>query len=166
MRRVLITGATGVLGQELIAELRASGRYAVRAASRAMKASESSPDIEWVRVDLTTGEGLSEAVRDVEVVIHAATSPDRNAKRVDVEGIGQLLREAKDAGVRRIVYPSIVGVDRIPLSYYRHNLAAEKLIEAGGMPFTIHRFTHFHTFVDGLLGASARLPVIVVPKSW
>ena len=61
------------------------------------------------------------------------------------------------------MYISIVGVDRIPLGYYRQKLRAEAVISASGLPFTILRATQFHTLVAGIFDAQRRLPVLIVP---
>jgi uncharacterized protein YbjT (DUF2867 family) len=41
-------------------------------------------------------------------------------------------------------YIPIVGVDRIPLGYYRERLAMKEPIAASGKPYTILRATQFH----------------------
>ena len=61
-----------------------------------------------------------------------------------------------DARVRHFVYVSIVGVDRIPVAYYRHKLEAERRVVAGGMPWTIVRATQFHDLIDVWCGALAK----------
>jgi uncharacterized protein YbjT (DUF2867 family) len=56
-----------------------------------------------------------------------------------VGGTRRLLEAARAAGVSHLVYISIVGVDEIPFGYYRRKLAAERLIESSGVPFSVHR---------------------------
>ncbi len=55
----------------------------------------------------------------------------------DVAATRRLVAAAHRAGVRHLVYVSIVGVDRVPLAYYRAKLAAEGVVRAGPMPFTM-----------------------------
>lgn len=66
------------------------------------------------------------ALEDIDVVVHAATAPRGDSEAVDVRGTERLLEAAADAGVANFVYVSIVGVDEIPYSYYKHKLAAER----------------------------------------
>ena len=64
-----------------------------------------------------------------------------------------------------LVYISIVGVDRIPLAYYRAKLAVEEMIRASGVPYTILRTTQFFEFMEFQLKMLAKLPVAFLPKS-
>ena len=119
-----------------------------------------------MRSDLATGEGLEAAVSEVDIVIHAASSPRADTERIDVQGTMRLLEAARRAGVRHFVYVSIVGIDRIPFAYYRHKLAAEREVEAGRVPWTILRGTQFHDLVDGMFAGMMKLPVGFLPKDF
>ena len=156
--RVLVTGASGNLGRAVLGRLRDDG-ISVRATSRRPPASS---DVEWVVTDLATGDGLTEAVTGVDAVLHLVSAPrGRQTYQVDVLGTRRLVVAAGTAGVRHIVYISIVGVDRVPIPYYRHKLAAEQVIAAGPVPWSVLRATQFPQFLDDMLTASARLgPVI------
>jgi uncharacterized protein YbjT (DUF2867 family) len=163
MIRTLVTGATGRLGTALRGRLTAAG-HAVRAASRSPP-EESETETEWIRLDLVEATGIESALADVDVVIHAATAPEGDSMAVDVEGTKRLLGAAGDVGVERFVYPSIVGIDDIPLSYYDHKRSAESAVEESDVPTTIVRATQFHSFVAELLGYVARLPVWPLPTN-
>ena len=163
MTRVLVTGGTGSLGRELIPRLLVAG-YTVRLMSRRNPKPGEDARVEWAQASLESGAGLSDAVKGAEVVLHAASSPVK--REVDVTGTARLLDEARSAGVQQFVYISIVGIDRIGFSYYRHKLAAEQLIEASGVPWTIVRATQFHDFIDRILGTLARWPLAFIPTNW
>jgi len=174
MARVLVTGATGTLGSALRPSLLANG-HTVRAASRSPPAGtdevhgeheESRRDVEWVELDLVDGTGIESALANVDVVVHAATAPTGDSEAVDVDGTERLLDAAEDAGVSNFVYPSIVGIDEIPYSYYEHKLAAEQAVESSEVPHTVVRATQFHEFVDELLGMVARSPVWPLPTKF
>ncbi|MFC8299581.1 SDR family oxidoreductase [Micromonospora orduensis] len=156
--KVLVTGAGGHLGGAVLARLRDDG-VGVRATSRRPR---SGSDVEWVVTDLATGDGLVEAVTGVDAVLHLASSPrGGHTHQVDVLGTRRLVVAAGAAGVGHLVYISIVGVDRVPIPYYRHKLAAEQVIAAGPVPWSVLRATQFPRFLDDLLAGSARLgPVI------
>lgn len=158
MTRVLITGGAGELGRALAPKLQASG-YTVRGLGR--RAAAPTAGAEWAQVDLASGAGLAEALREAEVVVHAASSPFQNAQQIDVAGTGRLLAAARAAGVRHLVYISIVGCDQIAFDYYRAKTAAEALVQAGGVPWTILRATQFHSLIDGLLARLDRLPLVL-----
>jgi uncharacterized protein YbjT (DUF2867 family) len=159
---VLVTGASGMLGRSLLARP-AAASYRVRAVSRRPNRS---PGAEWVVADFVTGEGIDAAVDGVDVVIHAATDPRGDARRTDVEGTERLLAAAERAGVRHVVYVSIVGIDRVPYPYYRRKLETEDRIRSAPMSWTILRGTQFHDLIDGLFRRFTRYPVGFAPKSW
>ncbi|WP_436495830.1 SDR family oxidoreductase [Actinokineospora sp. HUAS TT18] len=141
---ILVTGGTGVLGRVVVRQLREAGRD-VRSASRSTTPS----------VDLLTGDGLAAAMDGVDVVIHCATTLGRK----DIRATENLISAANGA---HLVYISIVGVDRIPLPYYKAKLAAERLVEQSGLPWTVLRTTQFHDLLAKIWEVQ-RLPVVFTP---
>jgi uncharacterized protein YbjT (DUF2867 family) len=117
------------------------------------------PQVEWAQVDLATGRGVREAVEGAQIVIHAATMPTPSGK-VDVGGTQRLLEAARAVGVEHCVYISIVGIDRNPFFYYRNKLKAEELVRASGVPWSILRATQFYPFIDRILRAAVRGPLL------
>ena len=115
--RVLVTGGSGTLGSEVVAELRRRGHEPTSASRRS-------------GVDLATGEGVAEALTGMDAVVHCATRPQR-AQAVDVEGTRRLAAEAaRRPGPPHVVYVSIVGCDANPFPYYRAKAQAESLLAA------------------------------------
>jgi uncharacterized protein YbjT (DUF2867 family) len=152
MTQILVTGGTGVLGRQVVPRLNGDVRVLTRRDTAVEGATV-------VRGDLETGEGLTAALDGVDVIVHAASS-GRGAR--DVTAARRLLEAApRDA---HLVYISIVGVDVIPLGYFRGKLAVERMIEESARPFTILRTTQFHDLVLTVLSALARPPVAVVPR--
>jgi uncharacterized protein YbjT (DUF2867 family) len=152
--RVLVTGPAGILGSALIPRLTARGHDVRVLVHKTCVAPSLSVDV--VRGDVSTGDGLVEAVAGVDAVIHAATSPFRRSKATDIDGTSHLLRAAGSVRAH-FVYPSIVGVDQIGGTYYRAKLSAERLVESGER-WTIQRATQFHPLVDRMM-AYPLLPV-------
>lgn len=165
MSRVLLTGATGVLGTELRPRLLEAG-HDVRAASRSPPDEGGDGDVEWVEMDLEAGTGIRTAIVDADVVVHAASDARGDHEAVDVEGTRKLLDAAEATGVENFLYVSIVGIDDIPYSYYEHKLEAEAAIESSSVPSTIVRITQFYPFVAALLSAVRRLPVWPLPTDF
>lgn len=157
--RVLVTGGTGVLGRQMVQELRKRGAT-VRVLSR--HAAPSGVQTEWATVNFKTGAGLTEAFREVDVVIHAATS--QNVKE-DTLLTQQVLKASLEAGVKHALYVSIVGIDPPGFfSYYNAKLESEKLFASSGVPYSIQRATQFHDLVGRFLGGLAKFPVLVLPR--
>jgi len=152
MTTTLVTGATGTLGAPTVTRLRAAG-HQVRALSR-----RSGPSL--TTGDLLTGAGLGRALDGVDTVVHLATGPRGKG---DVDAARTLLQAAADAGVRHLVLISIVGIDDIPLGYYRDKVVIERLVRESGLPFSLLRATQFHSFVEALFLAQRVLPVVAAP---
>jgi uncharacterized protein YbjT (DUF2867 family) len=120
--------------------------------------------VEWAQAQLRTGAGLSEALPGVDVIVHAAT--DRNGGKTDVEMTRRLLAKAQAAGVGYFLYPSIVGIDRVPAVVYQIKLDCEALGRDSGMPCASLRITQFHETIDFLLHLFTRLPIGFLPRGW
>ncbi|RBY88265.1 SDR family oxidoreductase [Blastococcus sp. TF02A-26] len=155
---ILVTGASNRLGPSLVEALRRDGDRL-----RLMSRRGTGPG--GVRGDLATGFDLPDALAGAEVVVHAA-SDARNAWEVDVAGTRRLVQAVDRDRLRHLVYVSIVGVDRIPWSYYRAKYAAEQVLLASGLPVTLVRITQYFGFVDELLETARRGPVLPVPMGW
>src|SRR5258708_23169250 len=98
MQHILVTGGAGRLGRLVVKQLSAAG-YPVRGMSRRASPGEDWPGAEWMQVDLETGEGLTEAVQGLDVVVHAATGGNRPTWPLDVAGTPPLLEAAREAPV-------------------------------------------------------------------
>jgi uncharacterized protein YbjT (DUF2867 family) len=149
MAEILVTGGTGTLGTALAAVLREQG-HEPRVLSR-----RPGPD-RWVG-DLETGAGLADAVRGVDAVVHAATRAGH-----DVAQAATLLDALRKAAGTHLVFVSIVGVDRVPLGYYRDKVRVEQMIAAAGVPWTVLRATQFHDLLAMLFRGVGRTPVLPV----
>lgn len=160
MQSILVTGGSGTLGRAVVRRLLDAGRD-VRVLSRRSPDASQPDKVEWVIGDLRGRAGLDDAVRDVAAVIHCAT--DIRAPRRDVVGTRNLIEAARGGGAPHLVYISIVGVDRVPLPYYRLKFEVERLVENSGLPWTILRTTQFHNLIFSLWRLLARLPVMLVP---
>jgi uncharacterized protein YbjT (DUF2867 family) len=154
---VLITGASGTLGSAVTPRLAKQG-YTVRPMTRSARDG-------WVTADLRTGEGLDEAVRGVDVIVHLASAPGR-PRQTDVEGTRRLLDAAAKAGVGHVLYVSINGIDRVPYSYYQAKLDTEEIVKASGIPYTILRAAQFHDFAEMLLSLLSKAGPVIIDPSW
>jgi uncharacterized protein YbjT (DUF2867 family) len=102
--------------------------------------------------DLATGDGLDADLASVRTVLHLASSP-----KSDADAAATLIDAARRAGTEpHLIYISIVGIDRIPLPYYRAKLEVERLVEASGLPWTALRATQFPDLLVSLFGSLAK----------
>ena len=110
--KVLITGATGLLGGHLMKELQQRGeniRALVLPVENADKLEKQG--VEVVRGDITDASTLGPAVQDVDLIFHLAGMmgvwrPLSDYRLVNVTGSENLYKAAQKAGVRRYVHTS------------------------------------------------------------
>ena len=117
--RIVVTGGAGDLGSRVVREATARGHDVVPASRR-------------TGVDLTTGEGLEDALLGADAVVHCADDTSRG-DTVTVYATRRLADAAASHGVH-LVHISIVGIDEHPMTYYRRKLRAEQGIDAAGRP--------------------------------
>ena len=110
--KVLITGATGLLGGHLLAALKQRDEQ-IRALVLPIEPAEQliTQGIEVVRGDVTDPGTLAPAVKDIDILIHLAgmmgvDRPLSDYRLVNVTGSENLYRAAQAAGVRRFVHTS------------------------------------------------------------
>jgi nucleoside-diphosphate-sugar epimerase len=117
---VLVTGVTGFIGGHVASELGRAG-YQVRALARpsSVVTGVMSPVTDWVTADLSDGAALAATLprllEGVTAVVHcAAVVGERGTaalyRRVNVEASRLLVRAAAQAGCRRFVHISSLGV--------------------------------------------------------
>ena len=113
---VLVTGATGFTGGHLARSLAAA--HPVRALVRdpARAADLKASGIEILQGDIRDPRTLQAAVSGVDVVYHIAAIyrsagvPDETYRAINRTAVGELVKAAAAAGVRRVVHCSTVGV--------------------------------------------------------
>jgi uncharacterized protein YbjT (DUF2867 family) len=165
--KALVTGGTGTLGRLVVPRLQNAG-YDVRVLSR--RSHESRDGIDFVFGDLTTGEGISTAVEGTDIILHLAGRMKGNEDETR-----RLVQAASQVGTRHLIYISVVGADKIPISssidramfgYFESKLAAERVVAKSGLPWTTLRATQFHQSMVKLVQQMAKLPIIPVPAGW
>jgi uncharacterized protein YbjT (DUF2867 family) len=157
---VLVTGGTGTLGRLVVRRLTAERGAQVRVLSRRPAPAE--PGLAArVTGDLRSGRGIEPAVAGTGVIVHCATGLGRG----DVDAARHLIDAALRAARPHLVYISIVGVDRIPIGYYKAKLEVERLAEESGLPWTVLRATQFHQLILRGCEMLARPGVLLVPAA-
>jgi uncharacterized protein YbjT (DUF2867 family) len=140
---IIVTGATGKIGGELVRRL-AEGGEAVRALARHPAREEAPRGVEWVAADLARRERLAPAFAGAErLFLLTANSEDMVLLQRNV------LEAARDGGARHVVKLSALGASDHSLSViglWHYNV--ERRVRESGLAWTLLRPHHF---MDNLL---------------
>jgi uncharacterized protein YbjT (DUF2867 family) len=139
---ILLTGATGVVGGELLPQLLADG-LEVRALVRdPRKLGEHRVDVRISLGDLGDAFSMRHAMRGVDTVVHlAATTRDQPGGTIEeLNGLAtnRLLRMAERAGVRRFVFFSAMGATPFQRTrFFRAKAIAERAVTDSSLDSTV-----------------------------
>lgn len=157
--RILVVGATGLLGRQVTRALVARG-HAVRAVVRD-PAKADLRGVEVVRGDLRDPGSLAAAVRGASQLFTTANSfagtGASSPTRVDVPGYRALVAAARAAGVDRIVHVSAHGLspDSV-VDYFRVKYEVEQVVREGGVPWVVLRPSAFMDIWADVYAGSVR----------
>ncbi len=140
---ILVTGGTGFVGRNLIKRLRDEGREV-----RCMDRSGNSAHIaalgaEIIRGDVLDSGSVAKAAEDCEAVIHLVgiwRASMSTYKAVHVQGTSNVVQAARQAGIKRFIHISAMGVSlEIPTGFYLTKGEAEPIVKDAGLDYTIFR---------------------------
>jgi uncharacterized protein YbjT (DUF2867 family) len=152
--RVAVAGSSGEVGRRVVHELAVNGHDVVPLARSA-------------GVDVLRATDLARHLAGVDALIDClgiVTTRTRTAVAFFTESTRRLLEAERAAGVGHHVLLSIVGIDEVPLGYYRAKVEQERAAKAAGHPLTIVRATQFHEFARQMLNRGRHGPVVLAPK--
>jgi uncharacterized protein YbjT (DUF2867 family) len=155
--KIVVVGATGLVGSKVVDRLRAQGHEVVAASPAS-------------GVNTLTGEGLDEAMQGAQVVVDVSNSPaldDRAAMEFFDTSSRNLLAAESAAAVRHHVALSVVGADRLADSgYMRAKMAQEALIRSSPIPYTIVRATQFFELIGRLAQIDGRVTAVTISPAY
>jgi uncharacterized protein YbjT (DUF2867 family) len=172
-RVILLTGATGVVGGELLPLLLADG-HDVRALVREPRRLKSNRvQVQIALGDLADPFSLRHALRGVDTVIHlAATIRDQPAGTIEeLNGLAtmRLLRAAERVGVERFLFFSALNASLFQRTrFFRSKALAERAVLASPLQTTVFAPSIVYAPGDpwiGLLERLALLPLVPVSGS-
>lgn len=157
MEPILVTGASGNVGREIVRLLRAQGqsvRATVRPAQHPRRAIE--PGVADVPFDFGDRATYAAALRDVRKVFLL-----RPPAITDIPTyIDPFISAARAAGVAQVVFLSLLGADKIPFVPHRK---VEASLRASGMAYTFLRPSFFMQNLSTTHRAEIHRGRIVVP---
>ena len=136
---ILVTGASGTVGSEVLKQLRGQGadvRAAFHSAEKAARAKKQG--IDSVVLDYADRASTAAALKGVDkVFLLGPTVPNQ------VELENTVVEEAKKAGVRHIVKLSVLDAAGEKYTFAKWHRAVEKTIERSGLKYTFLRSNEF-----------------------
>ncbi|WP_367331237.1 SDR family oxidoreductase [Sphingobacterium multivorum] len=119
-------------------------------------------------VDLMTGEGLSQALENTEIVIDLSNSSspeEENAIHFFQTAGKNLVKAERTANIRHHLVLSIVGTDdALEIGYLRAKKYQEDNIKNSGIPYTIIRSTQFYEHTDAIIAVQGQGDEVFVSK--
>lgn len=133
--KIAVTGATGQLGQIAVEQLkrRVDNKNIVALARNVEKASNL--NVEVREFDYDKAENLSASLKDIDSLLLISAS--EWGKKVQQHT--NVINAAKQAGVKWIVYTSLLHADTTSINLAPEHLETEKALKASGIDYTILR---------------------------
>lgn len=167
---VLLTGATGFVGRNLLPRLKSAG-FDVRCATREpARAAAAHPNCTWVRLDVNDRASLAPALAGVRAVIYLVHGMGRDSsyQHRELEAARALAQEAARAGLERIVYLGGVAPRGRPSRHLRSRLETGEILRSG----TVSVFELRAAMVIGhgsvswqiVRDLASRLPAMLLPR--
>ncbi len=161
---VLLTGATGFIGPHVAHALRARDEHVralVRNPSRATRLT--AWGVELATGDVTDAASLRAACEGVDAVVHLVSiikGSHADFDRIMAQGTRDLVAAAQDAGVRRFVLTSALGLDETTkdaVPYYAAKWEMERAVKESGLDHVIFRPSFVFGRDGGVLPTFVRL---------
>jgi uncharacterized protein YbjT (DUF2867 family) len=139
--KVLVVGASGLIGAQVVAALRRDGHNVSAVYHR-----KPENDPEGLTLDLAsaTEADWRAALNGMDAVVNCAGVFQDNASdstdAVHRSGVDALVRASEKAGIKRLVHFSAIGMDRAqPTDFSRSKYAGDRIVEQSGLDWVILR---------------------------
>lgn len=166
--RIFLTGASGFIGSHMRRALVRNGHEVVGLARKPQAEEEG---VTWLEGDVNDQETLIDGMAGCGAVIHLVgiitEQGDATFQRVHVQGTEHVLAAMRRSKVHRLLHMSALGAGpKQPTEYFRTKWAAEELVRASAIDYTIFRpstiFGPGDGFVNTLVDQIRRYPVIPI----
>lgn len=170
-RRILVTGATGFIGQSLVRALAGRGERVIAASRRPMPQATESGSVEWRQCDLLQPGSLVDAMAGVDIayyLVHSMGSGQADYGAAERRAAEAFVNAADCSGVERIVYLGGPAPSGRPSEHLRSRLLVGEILRAGRVPTVELRASM--VIGNGSISwqivrdLGMRLPVMILPR--
>ena len=143
--RILVVGAYGLIGGYVTARLLADGHEVTGVGREVSKARLRLPKVRWIQADLRRldASSWSPMLDGIDAVVNCAGAlqdgPGDDLDAVHARATAALAEACVEAGVRRFVQISAVGVERGETAFERTKRAGDEALKASGVEWVILR---------------------------
>jgi uncharacterized protein YbjT (DUF2867 family) len=173
--KILLTGATGYIGKQLLYYLVDQEKHnivaLVRSSSRFSVPDHLKKHVEVVEADLLDFESLNALPKDIDIayyLVHSMSGSSNGFRSLEERSATHFSKWVRTTTARQVIYLSGLANDQNLSEHLQSRLQVEKILEASGVPFTILRAG----IIIGSGSASfeiirdlvEKLPVMIAPK--
>lgn len=164
--RVVVFGATGIVGSALLPVL-AAGHEVVAVSRKPRQAEEG---VTWAVGDATDAASVREVLSGAEVAYYLVHSlGSRDFEELDVAAAKTMAREAEAAGLRQLIYLGGLGEDGDELSpHLKSRLETGRALGSGAVPLTTLRAAvvvgEGSVAFETVVALVDRLPAMIAPR--
>ncbi|MEO6603484.1 MAG: NAD(P)H-binding protein [Polyangiaceae bacterium] len=136
VRRVLVAGGSGFVGNALLPELVAAG-YTVRATTRDTAKVAPIPGVEWIHCDVAERADLDRALAGIDAaffLVHGMGSGNGDYAEAEQHTALAFREAAASSGVQRIVFLGGVEPEREPSEHLKSRLRVGQILREGSVP--------------------------------
>lgn len=160
MKKIFLTGGTGLLGRKFLEEI-PEEEFEIVLGKRIVDVSKD--HLEQVYFDMEDKD-LKLNLKDIDIVVHLASNTSDLSATSDILGIQKLLEFVEQYKVEHLVFISIVGVGKVPIKYFKTKYEVEQLIQKKCTKYSILRSTQFLEFFEQEVQKQLRRKIAIIPN--